>query len=50
MNLGGIWADAVTFLGVQDVLSKIGLFMKEEWRAIRFAQQDRAHLATVAKR
>jgi hypothetical protein len=27
----------------------IGQALKEEWRAIRIAQQDRAHLATVAK-
>jgi hypothetical protein len=23
--------------------------LKEEWRAIRIAQQDRAHLATIAR-
>jgi len=28
----------------------IGQALKEEWRAIRIAQQDRAHLATVVKR
>lgn len=27
----------------------VGQILKEEWRAIRIAQQDRAHLATVAR-
>ena len=27
----------------------IGQILKEEWRAVRIAQQDRAHLATVAR-